>query len=348
MKKTAFFALFFILLVHKGYSQAGEGIYKFLSLPASSHIAALGGTNVSITEKNLSFVFQNPALLSLEMHNNLAVNFTSYISDIVFGSAAYSYKLNDKAYLSAGTLFVHYGKFSERDMYGEELGTFSAADLAFYITYGQILTDNWSFGTTLKPIISSYEQYNSFGLALDVGLSYNAKKQGISAGVVLKNIGRQLNGFYKTGSKQHIEDLPFEIQAGFSTKFEHAPFRISLTLHNLQRWDMGFENNIMKANADGVMEKVDNKLKFGDNLMRHAIFGIELVPSNLFYIAIGYNHQRNKELKAINHKSITNGFSAGVGLNLKKMSFGFSVAKYHAGNASFHFSFSTDLNSFNL
>ncbi len=346
MKKYSIVSLLLLLFAQSAFTKttSGEGVYKFLSLPSSSHVAALGGTNVSLYNQDLNFALHNPALLNLNMHNRLALNASNYLADIAYGSASYSHKLNDNNYVALGVLFVDYGNFSERNEFDEELGEFSATDVALHLMYGRKLSDKWNIGLTLKPIFSSYEQYSSIGLGVDVGMVYHVDEKNFSAGFVLKNIGTQLKGYYNDGS-QHIEEFPFSIEAGVSKKLANAPFRFTITAHDLQRWDMAFKSNLTTTELDGSIRKISNKPSFGENLLRHIIIGVELVPSDNFYISIGYNHQRSKELKVLDNKSL-NGFSFGAGLKLKMFKLGFSMAKYHTANTSYNFSISTDLDSF--
>ncbi|MDR0873109.1 MAG: type IX secretion system protein PorQ [Prevotellaceae bacterium] len=337
MKKIVILTLLHISLVQITNAQAGDGVFSFLGLPPSSHVAALGGTNVSLHDNDLSLTLQNPALVTTNMHNQIALNGTHYFADINFGSAAYSYALDSVNFLSAGVLYVNYGKFDERNEYGEKLGEFSANDVALHIMYGRKLSEKWTLGATLKPIFSIYEQYSSFGIAVDLGLSYFNAGSKFSGGLVLKNIGRQLDGYYSTEGKRHIEPFPFEIQAGITKRLAHAPFQFSVTAHNLQRWDMSFAQQSSE----------ENKLNFGENLIRHFIFGIDFVPSDKFYIAIGYNCRRQQELKVLDNKSL-NGFTGGIGLKLYKFNLGFAIAKYNPSNLSYHISISTNLSSFSF
>ncbi len=241
---------------------------------------------------------------------------------------------------------LDFGKFSERNEFGQEIGEFSALDAAVHLMYGRKLSETWNIGVTLKPIFSSYERYSSFGLAADVGMNYHSQESGFSGGFVLKNMGRQLTGYYKEDN-QHNERFPFEIQAGITQRLRHAPFRFNVTAHNLQRWDLSHETGLTVTNDAGLTEKVDSKLSFGENLMRHLIFGVELVPSEKFYMAVGYNYRKSREMKVLENKSM-NGFSFGAGLKIKMAKLDFSLAKYHMSNTSYHFSLIMDLNAFNL
>ena len=98
-----FFILFLSVTVSfLAFSQAGTGVYKFLDLPVSSRLAALGSINVSLHDNDINFAFQNPALLTSETNNVIGLNMASYLADIKFGSAVYGRNFGDKNYFAIG------------------------------------------------------------------------------------------------------------------------------------------------------------------------------------------------------------------------------------------------------
>ncbi len=238
--------LIFFTLITSGcfqlFSQAGRGVYQFLDLPVSSRLAAMGGTNVSLNDNDLNFAFQNPSLLTSEMSNIVGLNMANYLADIQFGSAIYSRSFGCNNNLAVGVQFVDYGLFKEATELNEIIGEFTAKDYALNIIYSRLITDNISVGATLKPVYSVMEHYTSLGMALDAGVNYESKSKLFSAGLVLRNMGAQLKGYYSDEYGQHFEPLPFDIQMGLSKKLEHAPLRLSVTLHNLQHWDLSYQS----------------------------------------------------------------------------------------------------------
>jgi len=89
-----------------------------------------------------------------------------------------------------------------------------------------------------------------------------------------------------------------------------------------------------------------NKIeKFGDNLMRHAIFGVEILPTENFYINLGYNYLRRQEMKIPLRVAMV-GFSWGFGFKVSKFHFSYGRASYHIAGGSNHFSLSTNFSEF--
>jgi len=338
--------LFIILTVQSAFSQAGSGVYKFLDLPVSSRLAALGGSNVSLNDNDINFGFQNPALLTTETHNTLGINMANYLADIRFGSAVYGRTIGTKNYLAVGIQYVDYGLFKEATVQNEIIGEFTAKDIALSLIYARPLSDKYTVGATLKPVYSVFERYTSYGLAIDLGASYKDTANLFSAGLVLRNIGTQFKGYYADENGQHLESLPFNIQLGMSKKFKHAPLRLSFTLHDLQQWDLSYQSTNQPTETIGTVTD-EKKIGFIDMFFRHSILAAEFVPTKNFYLAIGYNHRRQKEMSMNGFKSSA-GFSFGGGIKIYKFHAGFGMSQFQVGNYSYQFSITTNLNEFRL
>lgn len=324
--------------------KAADGVFQFLDLPVSSRMAALGGKNISLSESDINFAFVNPALLNKTADNMIGLNMTNYLADIQYGTAIYG-KSFGKNMFAVGVQYVDYGIFKETTEYNEILGEFSATDISMSLIYSRILTNKLTVGITLKPVYSSfYNLYTSYGAAVDMGVSYNNPEKYFSAGLVLRNIGTQFKGYYADAAGQHFESLPFDIAVGMTKKLAHAPLRFSMTLHNLQTWNLNYIDNNESLYEYEVSDMIP-EIEFVDMLFRHAIFGVEFMPGKNFYLAASYNHRRTKELTMNGFKSLA-GFAFGGGLKISKFQVGFSMTQFQVGNYSYQFSVSTSLNEF--
>ncbi len=346
MTNKIYLSLTFFFITTLVFSQVGNSVYSFLDLPVSSRIAALGGTNVSLRDNDLNFAFRNPAMLTNETHNSLGVNMANYLADIQFGSAIYARNFGEKNYFALGVQYVDFGVFDGRDEINTETGTFTAKDMSMSIIYARPITERITIGTTLKPIFSVYEAYTSIGIAADAGLNYNDSANFFSAGLVFRNMGRQIKGYYSNEDGQHLEKLPFNVEFGITKKLNHAPFRFSLTLHNLQQWNLRYASTNQPV-TDFDNNKDKNKISAVDMAFRHTVYGVEFIPGKSFYLAASYNHRRHQELKMPGFKSMA-GFSFGGGIKLYKFQVGFGMSQFQTGNYAYQFSLSTSLNEFKL
>ena len=69
---------------------AQEGVFNFLRLPFSAHVAAHGGNDISLIEDDVTLAFNNPALLINASDNTLHLNYMTYISDSKVAGAMYN------------------------------------------------------------------------------------------------------------------------------------------------------------------------------------------------------------------------------------------------------------------
>jgi hypothetical protein len=322
--------LFLIILGSLGSNafaqKGGTQAYSFLNLPNSARVAALGYNFVAIDDHDLSIALNNPSLISTEMHNDISLNFVDNYADISYGFVSYSRTFEKFGSFAATVQYIDYGTFTRTDETGEVNGEFSSNEFAPVIGWGRRLDSSFSIGANFKAIYSSFETFNSFGLAVDVAGSYHSQANGFVMSLVARNIGMQLTE-YTPGNK---EPLPLEIQFGLSKKLQHLPFRYSVLLTNLQKWDLTYTDPA-DDNIDPFTGELKEKSKAGeiaDKAMRHVVIGGEFVPSKNFSVRFGYNYQRRQEMK-LESKRSTVGFSWGFGFRVSRFNLSYARSAYH-------------------
>jgi hypothetical protein len=279
------------------------------------------------------------------MHNAVSLNFVDYFSDINYGFASYSRTYDNIGSFAASMQYINYGRFDYTDETGiipEDAGEFSAGEFALVLGWGRRLDSLFSIGANFKTIYSAFETYNSFGLGVDVSGTYHARS-GFTASLIARNIGRQLT----TYTSGNTEALPFEIQFGISKRLEHLPFRYSILLTNLQKWDLTYYDPA-EDNVDPFTGEVKTKSKageFADKAMRHVVIGGEFLPTKNFSVRVGYNYQRRQEMK-IESKRGTVGFSWGFGLRVSKFNFSYARSAYHLSGSPNYLSIAFNLSDF--
>lgn len=334
LRKRLYILSFVLLLFLPANAQiegAGSSVFHFMGLPASARLNALGGENVSIADGDVSMAYMNPALLTSETDKVLQLNFAYYLAGTMFGSAMYGHNWGDN-YFSASIHYLDYGKMDYTDEWGQITGgTFTAKDMCVHFTYARQLGPMFRVGATVKPIFSVYEHYTSFALGADVGGHFQTRDSLFQMGLALRNIGWQLKGFYEEDWGQHTEMLPLNLELGMSLRLAHAPLRFSVTMHNLQRWNLA---------------PWEEEVKWYDMLFRHTIWALDIVPkSEKFYLTVSYNHRRQAEM-AIKEVSSMAGLGLGAGLKIKKFRLGLAYSQYSKSNFTLQASLSTDINQF--
>jgi hypothetical protein len=349
-KLLGFFLLLNALPV---YSQiGGSRIYEFLNLSNSARAASLGGTVISIQDQDLNLAVINPALLDSNLDNQLAINYTKYLPDvnINYGFVSYAKHFRNIGTFDANVQYINYGRFIEANVVGDQIGSFGAADYSFNLGYGRTLgvpdsTKKFSIGANVKYIYSQLYSYTSSGAAIDVGANFFNIRHNFSASVLIRNAGQEFKNYVSGNS----EPLPFELLAGISFKPKHAPFRLSITATHLESWDLTYidpANPPLTTDPLTGQPIVQKPFKiFGDKLMRHALFGGEILLTKNFNVRLGYNYERRQELIVNSRRGLV-GLSFGIGLKISKFHLSYAHSNYHIAGGSNTISVTTNLSDF--
>ncbi len=326
--KTLYFSILLFWLSSPLYAQitGGQEVFKFINIPASARIAAMGGYNQAMMDRDVSFMFQNPATLNLATHNQFHVNNSFFPTGSSFLTAAYSRNFTRLGYTGFGLQYINYGVSQENLADGTDKGNAYAQDLVGVVSIARSLSEKANYGMSLKYTNSNYNNITASGIMADVGMAYADSANGFYAGVALKNFGTMLGRF----TPGNDEKLPIDLQAGISKRLTHTPFLFSLTLHHLLKWDIRYDDPALRNNNSFISDTSVQKEKkyIADKLFRHAIFGTELYLGKVLRANIAYNHLRRMEL-AFNERRGLSGFSFGVQLALQRWGFSYSYAIYN-------------------
>ncbi len=316
----------------------GRRNFEFLQVPGNARLAGLGRVNVSLHQGDPNVLWQNPALIDSASSRKFGFNYTPYFADIKNTHLSYVHQVPKLGTFGAGLNYMAYGSFEETDASGQVLGTFAANDYAFTVSYAHQIK-YFRMGINLKFIGSQIATYNASALAVDIGGAFVHPKYDWTIGLVFKNIGLVLSDYNDFTQSR----LPFEVQLGTSFKPKYMPFRFSLTLQQMQQFDITYLDPLQDVTFDANGNTVPREKNFGDNLLRHFVIGGELMPDKAFSIRLGYNHLINRELRE-EGASRLNGFSYGFRIRIKGQEFAFSRASYHAAGGRNFLSLYLDFN----
>ncbi len=325
MKSKYIFFYIFLFLPPAVMAQSGEYVFNFLRLPYSSHVAAIGGENISLIDDDLSLAMHNPALLANVSDKTINIAYMSYMGDCNVGGAAFNKAFGER---SSAAVFLRYADYGKFDGYTEDnifTGTFTAKDIDLTLTYDYLLSERWSGGVSAKLIYSKYESMYALGLGVDLGINYFDAEKDFSMSFVCRNLGGQVKAF-----EERLGIMPMDFQFGITKRFNHAPIRISVLMHNLHKWKKDDFYN-----ADGSTDSV------GELILKHFIVGTDILIGKNFYLSLGYNYRKSRELSAT--KKSLDGFSLGAGLNIYKVKFSASFSKLHTSANSLLFNLSYSL-----
>ena len=339
MLKKRISTLFALGYVVFAFAQlGGESTYQFLNLVSSPRQAALGGKVITNVDYDVTQGLYNPAAINVEMDNQLAMNYSSHLGGIGYGTAAYAYTWDRRTQtFHAGVTYINYGKFDGYDENGQSTGTFTGNEAALSIGYArQVGYSDFYIGANIKFITSQLEQYNSLGAAIDFGILFINEDIDFNAALVVRNLGMQITTYADLR-----ESLPLEINLGLSQTLEHVPLRWHITFENLQKWPIAVANPA-RSTTDLEGNQTEDEVGFLGNVIRHTILGAELFPDRGFNLRVGYSFRRSEELRILEQRNFS-GLSFGIGIKLNKMRFSYTHARYSGASNSSFFGLQIDL-----
>ena len=213
-------------------NRAGTGGAAELLIPVGTRDIGMSGATVS-TSKGIEALFWNPAGAA-RMSGSAAFYFShmSYIADIGvdYGAAAVNFAefgvlaINAKA-LSIGEIAVTTNE--NPDGTGT---TFSPQFFNLGLTYAKMLSERVSVGVTATFISERMADVSATGVAFNAGVTYDnlASIEGLSIGLVLKNIGPEMS--FDGGGLMYVATVEDQNRPPGYYKAEAAPFELPSTL----------------------------------------------------------------------------------------------------------------------
>ena len=316
------------------HAEETTNAYQFLNITPSTHVYGLGGHNITVIDDDINLVEQNPALLGPEIDHQMGLNYMKYIGSTNFMGGRYGQGLTEHSAIAVGLQYYGYGSFEGTDINGVSTGTFNASDINFNVTYSHDITDKLRGGITLKYLYSKYEEYSAGAITADLGVNYYNPDNELSLSLVLKNLGGQVKKF-----NDRTDNVPWDVQVGISKMLKSAPIRFSLTAYNLRYWHLPYYKIADKNNPNSPLVKRD---KFGANLLRHLVFGIEVLPTDKIYVGLGYNHKVRTDMSTY-QRNFLSGISLCAGLRVRAFGLGLAFAQPHTGATTFMVNLTTSI-----
>jgi len=309
-------------------AQTATGSFRFLDVPNSARVAALGGVNTSLTDRDINFFFNNPSLAGDTLAGVASANYRFYVADIGQATFTYGHNFSKLGTLVFGVQHFNYGTIKSYDAAGQEIGDFKSGETAIVIGKSHQIS-NFRVGASLKGAFSNIAGYRAGALMFDIGGIFVHPTQDLRVGMTLKNLGWVFSEYSETSSTS----LPFDVQLGATFKPEHMPLRFSLTAYNLTG-----SNTYFNA-KDG-----DTEPGTFDKVLRHFNFGAEILVHKNVNLLVGYNHLIHQELK-LSESGGGAGFSFGFSAMIKTFEVVISRSAYVAGNAGYAFTVSKNIDN---
>lgn len=336
------FSLLFLALTSFCYNQTGGSYsFPFLNLDYNARIAATGGYFVTVQDDDLNLATANPSFLNSQMNNAVVFNQAFLAGGVNYGMAAYAHK-GLKGMCSANVKYVDYGTFQRTESNGQASGTFRPFEYVVGLAYAKQLNPLISVGGGLNFIGSILETYSAYGISLDLGGTYKHPNNLFTASALFKNVGLKVKNY----TSNDTGNLPGDFQIGASYKLAHAPFRFNAVVHNLNRWDLTYNDPFLQPTYDALTGDTIPvpRANFIEKTARHLLVSTELLLSKSLTFRMGFNYQRRQEMKLVERPGLS-GMSLGLGFKSKRFRIDYGFVMYSKAGYNHVVSLSSSIDS---
>lgn len=222
---TTLIALFLcsVSTAHAINANAGTTGFNFLKIGVGARAMALGGAYATATADPEAAAW-NPAGLWGIDERTATLSLNRYLVDSQAGFVSVTLPAQKRVW-SISANYVTYGTMQRTDGEGVNLGSFSAADMAAYLSLAQPVWRDWlTLGASLKAIYSNIDEFSSDAYALDLGLLIRGPLQGMHLGASLSNLGFVRSAYVG----QFKDSLPVHMRIGLSHRPAHMPIPMQL------------------------------------------------------------------------------------------------------------------------
>jgi hypothetical protein len=269
-------------------ASAGTTGFELFRTDGSARNSALAGSQIAVGG-DLHNLFSNPAGLASIERPQGGIGYFKHILDINSGNLAYARPIRDRGVVGAGITYFDYGKFDKATETGQKVGDFGASDVLLTVSGARLMRPDLAAGVSLKYLNSTIDSYSASALAADFGLLYHTGYENWDVGAGIYNLGFATSAYLK-----HKDDLPTCYKLGFAVPLEHLPVRLSL------------------AGEYSAAESI------------RGAGGLELTFSPVIQGRLGYSTLGVDQRVGTNRDALA-GFSAGLGLHLKRITFDYAL-----------------------
>jgi hypothetical protein len=327
LKRLLFVFVLFSVAWDSDGQLGGQRSFEFLNVPNNGRLAALGGVNVSLADRDLNFFYSNPALISDSLQGFASASYQFYVGDIGHAAFAYAHDFNTIGTLTFGVQHLNLGTITSYDASGMELGEFKSGETALVVSKSHQVSA-FRLGANLKAVFSNIAGYRGSAIMLDMGGTFVHPEHDVTIGLVIKNLGFVLSEYSETSSTK----LPFDVQLGATFKPEHMPLRFSVTAYHLTTSDVTYYDPSAGEEEPGTLNKVLRRFNFGTEILLHRNVNVLLA----------YNYNTHQELKLVNGGGGA-GISFGFSARIRSVEFVFSRGGYVAGKGGYTFTLSSNI-----
>ncbi|MDX9789585.1 MAG: PorV/PorQ family protein [Candidatus Kapaibacterium sp.] len=288
------------------FTKIGAAGGQFLKIGVGARGNALGGAYTAVTN-DLSSIFWNPAGLAEINTMSADFSYTQWFATYSHNFGAVAMPIGD-GYTAA----VSFTSLSSGDIRvttverPEGTGSvYQVNDVAVAASFSGYLTDQFSFGVTVKYVQNAFSSVSANGFAFDIGTKYDTGIQGIKLGFSMHNLStqQQYDGTDLRTSKKLNESLDM---APLDATYLAYPFNLPIVFR------AGITTDIIEQDEHKLLAAADFVTL--TDVAEQFMLGAEYVWNDFLAIRGGYVFGQSQM-----------GLSGGIGLKYFGGAFGGSI-----------------------
>ncbi len=282
------------LVPNLGGQRAGISAFQFLKLGAGARGVAMGESFVAVAN-DVSSLYWNPAgVVQFDEHQVIASH-TEYIVDIKHDFLGIAYHLTGEDAVGVSFTSLHMDDM-EITTETQPLGTgrfFSFGDIAIGLTYARKMTDQFSFGVTVRYVEETLGVLKMRSVMVDLGTYYWTGLGSTRFAVVISNFGADAE---PTGTATLLSGTEINEFQSFSLP---TIFKLGVAFEPLETDDQRLTTSI--------------QLNHPNDNSEHFRVGLEYSWRNIFFLRAGVKRTIGQPVFAADATSEEN-FTVGAGV----------------------------------
>ena len=284
------------LVPNLGGQRAGISAFQFLKIGVGARGVGMGESYVAIAN-DASALYWNPAGLAQSSENQVFAAHTAYVADIQHDYLGVTYHLTDADAVGLSLTSLHMADM-EITTETQPLGTgryFSFGDVGVGLSYARKMTDQFSFGATVRYVEETLDVLKMRSVMVDLGTYYWTGLGTARFAVVISNFGADVA---PAGTAAQLDGTQVAAFQSFSlpTLFKLG-FAVEPWMTDDQRITASIQLNHPNDNAENVR------------------LGMEYAWQSMFFLRGGLKRTIGQKLLAADETS-EESFTLGAGFRL--------------------------------
>ena len=245
------------LVPNLGGQRAGISAYQFLKIGAGARGVAMGESFVA-SATDASALYWNPAALVQFTDDQAIAAHTEYLVDIKHEFFGLAYHLTGQDAVGASFTSLHMADM-QITTETQPFGTgryFSFGDIAVGVSYSRKMTDQFSFGATVKYVEETLDVLKMRSVLVDLGTWYWTGLGSTRFAVVIANFGADV------APRGTVNDFDGTQIAGFQSFSVPTEFRLGFAMDAVQTEDNLLTTSIQLNHPNDNAENVRLGLEY--------------------------------------------------------------------------------------